>query len=187
MGIHCYENRIRTLASQESKLDRARFIDVDEKYQASSFLEKLRVLPRTLTPKPVDSKFVSNMKLFEYQADIIKKLADTESCVIVGKCADFILKDYENIFSFYIEAPRHYCLKRVMQKMEISEAEANRLITKTDKYRADYYKYYSGGNYWTNPVNYDMTLNSERVGQDNCIEIIKQYVAMRMNQKQEKV
>ena len=63
--------------------------------------------------------------------------------------------------------------------MGISEEEAHKLIEKTDKYRADYYKYYTGGNYWTNPVNYDLTLNSERVGVDNCVKVILDYINLK--------
>lgn len=179
MGIHCYENRILTLASQKSGLDRSRFLHADEKLSGSKLINTLRDLPRTMNPKAEDRGFKSNTQLFYYQAEIIKELAATESCVIVGKCADFILKDMPHIYSFYIEAPRSYCLPRIMKKMNISETEAHRLISKTDKYRADYYKYYTGGNYWTNPVNYDLTLNSARVGEENCIELIKEYVKHR--------
>ena len=56
--------------------------------------------------------------------------------------------------------------------MGVTEKEAADLITKTDKYRADYYRFYSGGNYWTNPVNYDLTLNSARIGRDKCVDVI---------------
>lgn len=180
LGVHCYENRILTLASELSGLDRSRFLSADEQLGDSPLQSKLRALPRTLKPKPEEKGFVSNAKLFEYQSQIIKNLADTESCVIVGKCADFVLKGHDNVFSFYIEAPRAYCLQRIMKKMDISEAEANKLITKTDKYRADYYKYYTGGNYWNNPVNYDMTLNADKIGEEDCIKVIKEYVAMKM-------
>lgn len=182
LGIHCYENRILTLAAEYSGLDRSRFVEADEKLKGNRLIASLRELPRTINPKPEDKGFKSDTQLYHYEAEIIRQLADTESCVIVGKCADYVLKDRAHVYSFYIEAPRAYCLPRIMKKMNISEAEANRLISKTDKYRADYYKYYTGGNYWTNPVNYDLTLNSDRVGQENCIEIIKQYVKMRESQ-----
>ena len=67
--------------------------------------------------------------------------------------------------------------------MDVTEEEANNLITKTDKYRADFYKYVTGGNYWTNPVNFDLTLNSERVGKEGCVEVITSYVDMKMKEK----
>lgn len=84
-----------------------------------------------------------------------------------------MLKDFDNVVSFYVEAPRKYCLERITKRMNVNEAEAAKLIEKTDKYRADYYEYYTNGNYWTNPVNYDMTFNMDRIGEDKCVEVIK--------------
>lgn len=84
-----------------------------------------------------------------------------------------VLKDYDNVVSIYVEAPRSYTLRRVMERMDdITVEEAHHLITKTDKYRADYYKYYTGGNYWTNPVNYDLTFNNARLGDDRCVKLV---------------
>ena len=179
LGIHCYENRILTLASEYSGYDRARFVEGDEKIVGNSLVNMLRDLPRTLSPKPHSENFVFNRQLFVYQAKIIRKLAETESCVIVGKCADYVLRDYDNVYSFYIEAPRRFCLQRIMDKMNVTEEEAHKLISETDKYRAAYYKYYTGGNYWTNPVNYDMTLDSEKVGISDCVKIIIDYLKLK--------
>ena len=61
-----------------------------------------------------------------------------------------------------------------MQRMGISADEADELISKTDRYRAEYYRYHTGGNYWTNPVNYDLTLNPCRMGWQNCVAVIEQ-------------
>lgn len=179
LGIHCYENRILTLAAEYSGLDRSRFVQADEKFEGNRLVTTLAKLSRTLSPKPNLNDFVSNQQLFNYQAEIINKLADTGSCVIVGKCADYVLKGREHVYSFYIEAPRTFCLERIMKKMDVTEEEANQLISKTDKYRADYYKYYSGGNYWTNPVNYDLILNSEKIGVDNCVRVITDYLRLK--------
>lgn len=172
LGIHCYENRILTLASQMTGFDEAEYMALDEKLRGGIFSAKLAKLSRSLTPKPMQSKFKGDDQLFEDQAMIIRSLAENESCVIVGKCADYILKDYDNVLSVYIEAPRSFCVKRIVAKMNCSEEEAHKMITKTDKYRADYYKYYTHGNYWTNPVNYDLTLNNGRLGNEKCIKII---------------
>lgn len=166
LGIPCHEHDILTLAAEKSGFDRKKFADADEKIIKHSLLHTL------------SENFVPNDVLFEHQAQVIRELAEKESCVIVGKCADYVLRDMENVFSFYIEATRAVCLKNVMEKMDVSEAEANELITNTDKFRADYYKYYTGGNYWTNPVNYDLTLNSGKLGMANCVKVIKNYVKM---------
>lgn len=180
LGIKCYENRILTLAAQLGDIDESRFVEVDEKLKGGYISHLIKMLPRRRSPQPVEKGFVSDDKLFDYQARIIKQLAQTESCIIVGKCADYILKDEPHVISIYIEAPRNYCVERIQNRMSVSEAEAHKLISKTDKYRADYYKYYTGGKEWTNPVNYDMTLNSYRIGHDRCKEVIKAYLNLKM-------
>lgn len=180
LGIHCYENRILTLASQFSQLDENLFNQVNEKMrETGGFFHFLKGLPRAHNYIARNEKFVSDDVLFEYQKKIILDLAAQESCVIVGKCADCVLKDHPNVISIYIEAPREFCLKRTMEHMKVDADTANATITQTDKFRADYYQYYSKGNYWTNPVNYDMTLNSEKVGIDNCVNIIVDYLKIK--------
>lgn len=174
LGINCYEHSILTLASQMSGLDRSHFAKADEKILKPSFIHSIK---ETFSPEP-EAHFVSNDELFSYEAQIMRGLASSESCVIVGKAADYVLRDLDNVFSFYIEAPRSFCLENVMRKMDVTEEEANELITKTDKTRAEFYKYVTKGNYWTNPVNYDMTLNSAKIGKDKCVEVIANYVRM---------
>ena len=160
LGIHCYE--------------------VNEKLRSQNvFSAFLKGLPMQRSPKVEDRKFVSDEKLFEYQKQIIEQLADTESCVIVGKCADWILKDRPNVISLYIEAPRRFTLKEIMDRMGVNEATAARSITQTDKYRAEYYEHYTGGNYWTNPVNYDLTINTERVGFEGAVKLVEDYIKIK--------
>lgn len=179
INANCYENRILTLASLLSGMDEHYFEQANEKLSGVKIAQQLSVIPKTVTPKPNAEKFAADDMLFDYQAQIIRRLANTETCVIVGKCADHVLRSYDNVVSVYIEAPRAFCVNRIKSRMGISEEEAHKLIEKTDKYRADYYKYYTGGNYWTNPVNYDLTLNSERVGVDNCVRVILDYINLK--------
>lgn len=174
LGIQCYENSILTLASQLSGLDEQLFTEVNEKMREKTFTGLLKGLPFIKKPKVEDEEFVSDEKLFEFQKEIILNLAKSESCIIVGKCADWILKDMDNVLSIYIEAPREFCKKRIMKKLSVSEEVANTSIISTDKYRASYYEHYTKGNYWTNPVNYDLTINSERMGIENSIKLIKE-------------
>ena len=155
-------------------LDEELFREVDEKIRnKGGFSSFLKGLPKAKSYIARNEKFVSDDKLFEYQSKIIQNLAETESCVIVGKCADYVLRGNPRVVSVYIEAPRAFCLKRTMEKMGVTAEVAAATITQTDKFRADYYEYYTGGNYWTNPVNYDLTLNSEKVGIEGCVEMVK--------------
>ena len=121
LGIHCYENRILTLASQMSGLDEKLFLDINERIRNNGgFTGFLKGLPRSRQYIARNEKFVSDDRLFEYQSQIIRNLADQESCVIVGKCADYVLKGRKNVVSIYIEAPRAFCLERTMQRMKVS-------------------------------------------------------------------
>ena len=180
LGIHCYENRILTLASQMSGLDERLFQEVNEKVRENGgFASFMRGLPRARSYIARTERFASDDELFGYQCEIIRNLAEQESCVIVGKCADYVLRDRENVVSVYIEAPRSFCVQRTMEHMGVTEKVAHATISRTDQYRADYYAYYTHGNYWTNPVNYDMTLNSEKVGIHDCVRLIEQYLLIK--------
>lgn len=172
LGIPCYERQILQMASDYSGLTESVFAEVDERLRGGLIAKALEKFsfPKELVPQ--NKRFEGDIRLFELQRIIIRELAKKNSCVIVGKCADFILRDFDNVGSFYIEAPRKQCLESIMNKTGVSEKEAAKLIETTDKYRADYYKFYSGGNYWTNPINYDATLNSARIGREKCADVI---------------
>ncbi|MDR1069888.1 MAG: cytidylate kinase-like family protein [Gracilibacteraceae bacterium] len=179
LNIPFYENQILAMASEHSGISKEKFAQADEKLQGG-LLQKLKAAPNTdRILLPADKHFVSDDNLFAIQAAVIRELAESESCIIVGKCANFLLRERSNVLSVYIEAPRAYCLKSVMEKMGISEEEAHALITKTDRYRSDYFQYYSGGRIWTDPVLYDLTLNTDRVGLDNAVALIMEYAKIK--------
>ncbi len=180
LGIPCYESQILKMASDESGLNEALFSQVDEKLNVEGRVRSyLRRVPFEKVATPSMKEFTSDINLFNIQSQIIRHLANSESCIIIGKCADYVLRNYPNVLSVYIEAPRSACVNSIMNKMGVTEAEAHKLIEKTDKYRADYYKYYTHGGYWTNPVNYDLTLNSDRVGRDKCVDVLEQFLKIK--------
>lgn len=184
LGIPCYEDQILKMASDFSGINESLFYEANEKLKHSAYiLGHLKKVPFTDIAKPYTKEFVSDVNLFNIQSEIIKRLAASQSCIIIGKCADYVLQEYRNVISVYIEAPREDCVKSIVNKMGVTEDEAHKLIEKTDKYRADYYKYYTQGGYWTNPVNYDMTLNSARVGRDRCVDVIEDYMRRKWGDK----
>ena len=132
---------------------------------------------------PTERRFTSDDNLFQIQTKVIEELAKKESCIIIGKCADHILRQRDNVVSVYIEAPRKDCVESIKDLLGVTDEEANEMIHKTDRYRADYYKYYTCGGNWTNPVNYDMTLNSARVGRNRCVELIIEYLKLKYELK----
>lgn len=179
LGIPCYDRQILTMASDHSGIDESIFVENDEKLRGKYIANFLRRVPITGVLEPWDKDFVSDVNVFNIQSEIIRSLAATESCIIIGKCADDILRDYKNVISIYVEAPRAACVKSIMEKMKVSRERANKLIASTDKYRSNYYSYYTGGKNWTNPINYDMVLNSDRIGRDKCVEVIKNFIKIK--------
>lgn len=178
-GINCYSREILKMASEDSGINELLFHKVDEKVKGNAlFGTAKRIYKGDLIP-PESDDFVSDRNLFNYQAKIIKQLAEQESCVIVGRCADFILKDYPNVVSVFVHAPMDYCIQRGMERTIItSEKEMEKYIIKTDKHRGDYYHYYTGRT-WNDARNYDLCLNSSKLGFDKCVEMIEEYVAIR--------
>ena len=182
LNINVFENRILSMATHLSGYEEKYFIEENELLNGSLLLNNLASLPHVYTSLPITTRFVSNEVIFDFQRKIIEELANTSSCIIVGKCADFILKDRENVLSVYIEAAREFCRTEIMNRLNVDGKEADRLITKTDKYRADYYAFYTRGNYWTNPINYDLTLNTGRLSKEACVKIIIETLNKKVNQ-----
>lgn len=180
LGIPVYEKQILDMASEQSGLSVELFKNVDEKLKGSYLRKKLQGFPSTnYIVEATEKNFISDVNIYNIQASIIRNLANTQSCIIIGKCADVVLKHFNNVVSIYVEAPRDVCVQSIMEKMDVTEQEANRMIYHTDKYRAEYYKYYSGGGDWTNPINYDLTLNTGRISREDCVELIQDYLKIK--------
>lgn len=177
-GINCYSREILRMASDESGINETLFNKADEKLKNSPlFGITKRIYKGQLIP-PESQEFVSDRNLFNYQAKVIKELAEAESCVIVGRCADFVLKGDPNVISVFIHAPKDYCMARALERSSMSEKEMEKFILKEDKYRGDYYHYYTGHE-WNDARNYDLCLDSSKLGFEKCVEAIKAYAAVR--------
>lgn len=177
LGFECYSREILKLASDESGINEQLFVKADEKLKKRFFKMPKKVYDGGLI-SPESDDFVSDDNLFNYQAKIIKNLAETENCVIVGRCADFVLKDYDNVISVFVHADAEFNLARSMERNSLTTKEMQKYIEKTDKYRGDYYKYYTG-NEWSDARNYDLCLNSAKLGFEGCMEAIKAYIKVR--------
>lgn len=177
LNIDCYEREIIRMAADDSGINEYLFSNVDERIQTSS-LFKFKNIYKGQLISPESDGFTSNDNLFNYQAKVIKKLAEQKSCVIIGRCADFILKDYPNVVSVFVHANKEFCLERARERVSMPEKELIKYIEKTDKYRGDYYKYHTGHE-WYDLRNYDLSLDSGKLGFDKCVEEIKNYIDIR--------
>ncbi len=181
LGVNCYSREILKLASEESGINERLFGEKDERLKIPSWFKPLkRPYEGDLIP-PESSGFVSDDNLFNYQAKIIKDLAGSESCVIVGRCADYVLRNYPNVISVFIHADREFCIERALERNSMTRKEMEKFIAKTDKYRGDFYKYYTGRE-WTDARNYDLCLDSGKLGFEKCVEEIKSYKKIRFGE-----
>ena len=138
----------------------------------------MRGLPRSKNYIAKNEKFVSDEKLFEYQCEIIRNLADQESCVIVGKCADYVLREDSNCVNIFFYANMEYRKEQSVKKHGIDEDRAEHIINKTDKSRANYYSFYSGQK-WGMAENYDLCIDSSKISEENIVDLIAEYIKMR--------
>lgn len=178
LNVHYYDKELMKLASDDSGINEALFVKADEKVKNTLLFRAAKNAYNGELIPPESEDFVSNDNLFNYQAKIIKQLAEEESCVIIGRCADYILKDYDNVLSVFVHAPRDFCIKQAAKKLSMSTREIEKYIARTDKRRADYYKYHTGRE-WTDARNYDLCLDSSKLGFERCVEEIKAYMKVR--------
>ncbi|QDW74038.1 cytidylate kinase-like family protein [Lachnospiraceae bacterium KGMB03038] len=178
LGINCYSREILKMASEESGINERLFGQADERLKISSWFKVLKRPYEGELLSPESSGFVSDENLFNYQAKIIKDLAQKESCVIVGRCADYVLRDYPNVMSVFVHADKEFCLERSLERNSMTRPEMEKFIEKTDKYRGDFYRYYTG-HQWEDARNYDLCLNSGKLGFEKCVEAIKGYMKVR--------
>ncbi len=180
LGIPCYEDQILSMASEESGLNERLFREVDERLRGSAIIRRLGQLPNHLREAlPTEPAFTSDRNLYAIQARIITELAASESCVIVGKCADVVLANRSNVVSAFITAPAADACARIMRRCQVDASRARELVEKTDRYRSEYYHYYSGGREWKDPDNWDFILNSAKIGVDSCVDVLANYVELK--------
>lgn len=177
LGFAYYDKDLMRLASEESGINESLFAKADEKVKSTLFRITKKVYQGELL-SPDSGDFTSDENLFNYQAKIIKGLAEAGSCVIIGRCADYILKDYDNVLSVFVHAPEDFCIEQASKKHSMDLKELDKLITKTDRQRAGYYKYHTGRE-WTDARNYDLCLDSSKLGFERCVEEIKAYLKVR--------
>lgn len=170
LGIPFYDREILYLASEDSGINIDLFSKADEKVK-KGFLPNDKYTGDLIPPESGD--FVSDKNLFNYQAKIIKELAEKGPCVIVGRCADYVLKDFPNTVDVFVWAPIEQSIENV-RKLEpmLTPKEAEKKIKKINAYRGEYYKYYTCRE-WLDFTNYDICVNTAELGFEKSAELIK--------------
>ena len=166
LGIHYYDKELIKLASEQNDISYDELVKVDEK-RANPWRYPVE------DPAQMESRFrfePMNDVLFYTQAQIITRLADTEDCIIVGRCANDILKSRPTSRSIFIHAPLDYRLQTVMERTSLEEKEALSLIKKVDKQRK-FYNYYTDKK-WEEMSQYDLCLDSSAMSEDEILNVL---------------
>lgn len=179
LGINCYDREILRMASDDSGISEELFAKADEKVKNTSLFKAAKKVYKGELIPPDNDDFVSNDNLFNYQAKVLKELAAQESLIAIGRCADYILKDTPNLIRIFVYAPLEHCIDVLSTMQSGTRKELEQIILKTDKHRAEYYRYYTGKD-WNDARNYDLCLNSQELSFEKCVEIVKEYLKIRL-------
>ena len=158
LQIPLYDDALLRQAAVESGIDESVFMQADEKRALFSF-------------SSVFGGGIGREQVFTIQCDTIRNIASRESAVIVGRCANYILRDREMVLNIFITAPMEKRVERIMKKHSLSEEKALALIEKEDKARAQYYNFFTFGE-WGRASDYDCCIDSSLLGYEQTAELI---------------
>ena len=164
LGITYYDKNIINQIAEESGLS------PDYIQESAELSPKKGIFAYALAGRDITGKSVEDM-VYEAQRKVILELAEKESCVIIGRNADFILKDRDDVLNVFIHGNMQEKTKRICHLYNVSEQDAVKMMTDTDKRRMTNYNFYTDQK-WGKASNYTLSLNSSQLGYDKCEEII---------------
>ena len=180
LGLPYYDRDLLRKASEVSGIHERLFGAADERIGLRKMLSAAeKVYTGEILP-PDSDDYISTRNLFSFQAKIIKELAATEDCIILGRCANYLLMDQPNVrlLRLFVHAPLEARLARVASySLAWSGREVAKYVRTEDKRRAAYYRYYTGEE-WRDAAGYDLSLDSEQLGEDGCVELIQKLLPL---------
>jgi cytidylate kinase len=178
-GIAIYDRQLLRLASEDSGINEDLFFNADEVVKNTPLYRVSKNVYNGELISPESDNFTSDINLFNYQAKVLKKLAEVQSYIVIGRCGDYILQDNKNMISIFLTADEEVCIQHEMERLVCNRKEAEKYIEKNNKFRSEYYTYHTGKK-WNDINNYDLCLNTGRLGYQKTVELIKNYVSLRI-------
>lgn len=179
LGVKLYDKTLLQEASRESGIDAAVFEMADER-ESHSFFGSLFSIHGSISEFMPGESYLDSDKLFEIQSEAIRKIAESENCVIVGRCAEYVLRDHSAMISVFITADNDDRLSRIMDTQGLDREGAAEYIEKGDKKRRSYHDYYATTR-WGEARCYDICVNSSRLGVDGTVAFLKQFIKTRFS------
>jgi cytidylate kinase len=181
LGFEYHDKSLISLAAEKSGINHDVLKNTDEK-ATPSFLYSIAMGGMGMVPfshgMPYDTPI--NDKLFVLQSGIIEELAKSNSCVFIGRCADFVLRDFDNVVRVFIYADINKRAEEVAYRNNLPLSEAKSLALKLDKKRANYYGYYTSKK-WGRSENYDLMIDTTKIGKEGAAKIIEDFVKIVQN------
>ena len=175
LGVPFYDNELITRAAKESGYAEAAFENAETKASNSLLYSIAMGMSAYGNQEGGFSHLSLDDRIYLAQSDVIKKVAEEGPCVIVGRCADYILKDNPNVIHFFVYADMDFRKERAVRIDGVDPDKAEDLILKKDKRRSNYYNYHSGEK-WGKAQNYHMSLNSGFIGIDNTVDCMYDFI-----------
>lgn len=176
LGIEFYDEELVTMAAEKNNMHKDILKAVDEKATKSLLYTLVTGSDLRFMHSPLQYEMPINDKLFITQSEIIKGLAEKGSCVIVGRCADYVLRDStEHCIHLFVYADKEKRIDRISQKYDLPRDKAKDRINKIEKSRKSYYNYYSNRD-WGNVSNYDMCINTGILGLEKSADLLCEFV-----------
>ena len=172
LGVPFYGKEIIQMASDESGIDVKLFGQVEEGTKVKASLFNKTGLYKGALIAPDQKGFISDENIFNYQAKVVNDLAEKEPCVIVGRCVNYVFRDRPNTLRVFIHAPWEFRVEKSREKISGGDEEIEKFLRKDDKRKQDYYRKFAGGQ-WSDATNYDLCLNSGKLGFDKCVDAIE--------------
>lgn len=172
-GISLYDKKLLALAAQRSGINEALFHQADESNSKSLLYKISKKIYAGEIISPHSDDYTREDNLFSCQAQTLKELAENESIICVGRAGDYVLKDCPNLLRIFLYAPFEVCVQNEMKRLDITEKEAQKHISQTNKNRREYYRFHTGRD-WENPAHYDICLDTSAFrAYTECANIIK--------------
>ena len=168
LGLAYYDKFLITAAAEQGGVEEHRVAAADERLEsrfAFSQAEAASYFTSAKEPLPTGAQVAA------LQFDLIRRVAEEGPCVIVGRCANHVLRERDDVLDIFVHAGVDFRLERAVTKLGLSEKKARRVLKITDRARRAYYKNYTGCD-WNDPDLYDLVLNSDRLGPEVCADII---------------
>ncbi|MDR2148072.1 MAG: cytidylate kinase-like family protein [Tannerella sp.] len=175
LGIAYYDKELIAIAAKESGLSEKLFEEADEHTRKGLPAGLLNTRFPLFVDSMIGGGWFSNDTFFKIQSDVIRNLAETKSCIFIGRCADYILRERKDLFRIFLSANESDRIRKIMETKNVPAEKARDILENTDKKRAAYYNYYTNKT-WGSIGGYDVCLNTSLFGIDGTVELIREMV-----------